>query len=412
MMKQSKLAGWALVGGALLTLSGVTAAQKKEYGPGVTDAEIKIGQTIPYSGPMSGWSSNGFTYQAYFNMINSQGGINGRKVNLLSLDDAGSPPKSVEQTRKLVENDNVLLIFGTVGTPSNIAIQKYLNVKKIPQLFVQSGSPQFVDPTGFPYTLAAYPTYSIEAKAYANYIKKNFPNAKIGILYQQDTIGQHYSASFKEALGDDGRKQIVKEVSYEAQDPTVDSQVIDLKGSGVDVVFSAITPKFAAQAIRKMADLSWKPAHLIISQSSSIPGVLQPAGLDKAVGLVSASAFKTPLDPQWDNDAGMKQYLDFMKKWNPQTKIDDLSAVTGYSGAMMLEKVLRAAGDNLTRENIMKIATNWPATDLPVLLPGVKIGFTSNDYSPYHTLRTQRFDGTRWVIFGDPITVENASTKK
>lgn len=407
MKAQSKLAALVALGAALMSFSDGAMAQEKKYGPGVTDTEIKIGQTIPYSGPMSGWSSNGFTYTAYFNMINAQGGINGRKINLISLDDAGSPPKTVEQTRKLVENDNVLLIFGTVGTPSNIAIQKYLNSKKIPQLFIQSGSPQFVNPKQFPYSLAAYPTYSTEAEAYANYIKANSPNARIGIIYQQDTFGQRFLESFKEGLGADGRKLIVKEVSYEANDPTVDSQVIDLKGSGADTVFSAVTPKFAAQAIRKMADLGWKPHHIIVSQSTSISGVLEPAGFDKAVGLVSAAAFKTPLDPQWDNDPGMQGYLSFMKKWNPQTKIDDLSAVTGYSGAIMLEKGLRAAGDDLNRENIMKIATGFPPTDLPVLLPGVRIGFTPTDYHAYHTLRMQRFDGTRWVTFGEPITVQS-----
>jgi ABC-type branched-subunit amino acid transport system substrate-binding protein len=411
MKAKSRVTALVFLGGMLLGSWGHAVAQEKQYGPGVTDTEIKIGQTIPYSGPLSSWSSNGFTYAAYFKMINAQGGINGRKVNLISLDDAGSPPKSVEQTRKLVENDKVLLIFGTVGTPSNIAIQKYLNDQKIPHLFIQAGSPQFVDPVHFPYSLAAYPTYSIEAKAYANHIKKTNPKARIGIIYQQDTFGQHFLSSFKEGLGEDGRKLIVKEVSYEANDPTVDSQVIDLKGSGADTIFSAVTPKFAAQVIRKMSELSWKPQHLIVSQSTSISGVLQPAGFDKAVGLISAAAFKTPLDPQWDNDPGMQQYLSFMKKWNPQTPIDDLSATTGYSGAVMMEKVLRAAGNNLTRENIMKIATNFPLTELPVLLPGVKIGYTPTDYASYHTLRMQRFDGTRWVPFGDPITVDSVGKK-
>jgi ABC-type branched-subunit amino acid transport system substrate-binding protein len=404
--KQSRRTALGLLGGALLSAYGGAFADDKKYGPGVTDTEIKIGQTIPYSGPLSGWSANGYTYAAYFKMLNDKGGINGRKINLLSLDDGGSPPKSVEQTRKLVESENVLLIFGTVGAPSNLAIQKYLNAKKVPQLFLQSGSPAFTNPGQFPFSVPAYPTYTTEAKIYANYIKKNNPNAKIAVLYQQDATGQPFLAGFKEGLGADASKMIVREASFEPNDPTVDSQVIDLKGSGADTLFTIASPKFAAQVLRKLAELNWKPMHVVISQSTSISGVLEPAGFDKAVGLVSAVAFKTPLDPQWDNDPGMKDYIAFMKKWNPQTKIEDLSAVTGYSGAMLLEKVLRAAGNDLTRENIMKIATSMPPTELPVLLPGVKVAYKPDNYSAYHTLRTQRFDGSRWVIFGDPITVD------
>jgi ABC-type branched-subunit amino acid transport system substrate-binding protein len=407
---QARLTTLALVGGLLLNAwGGASAADEKQYGPGVSDTEIKIGQTIPYSGPLSSWASNGYTYAAYFDMINAQGGVNGRKINLISLDDAGSPPKSVEQTRKLIESDNVLLIFGTVGTPTNIAIQKYLNVKKVPHLFLQSGSPQFTKPKEFPYSVPAYPSYEVEAKVYANYIKKTNPNAKIAVIYQDDTFGQGYLQAFKDGLGADASKMIVRVASYEVTDPTVDSQVIDLKGSGADTLFSIVSPKFAAQVIRKIADLNWKPTHVIVSQSTSITGVLQPAGFDKATGLISAVAFKTPLDPQWDNDPGMQEYLNFMKKWNPKTQIDELSAVTGYSGAVMMVRVLRAAGNNLTRENIMKIATNIQLTDLPVLLPGVKFGMTPKDYSPYHTLRTQRFNGTKWVPFGDPITVDSAT---
>jgi ABC-type branched-subunit amino acid transport system substrate-binding protein len=386
-------------------------ADDKKYGPGVSDTEIKIGQTIPYSGPMSAWSSDGYTYAAYFKMINAQGGINGRKIDLISLDDAGSPPKSVEQTRKLIESENVFLIFGTVGTPTNIAIQKYLNAKKVPHLFVQSGSAQFTDAKDFPFSVPAYPSYVIEAKVYANYIKKTRPNAKIAIIYQQDTFGQGYLNAFKEGLGADASKMIVREASYEVNDPTVDSQVIDLKGSGADTLFSATTPKFGAQVIRKVADLGWKPLHIMVSQSTSITGVLQPAGYDKSLGLISAAAFKTPGDPQWASDSGVQQYLDFMKKWNPQTKVDDLSAVTGYFGAVLMAQVIKSAGNDLTRENIMKVATNIPLTEYPILLPGVKIGIKPDDYSAFHTLRTQRFDGTRWVMFGDPITVGSASTR-
>jgi ABC-type branched-subunit amino acid transport system substrate-binding protein len=399
----SRLTALVLVGGMLAGTGSGALADEKKYGPGVTDTEIKIGQTIPYSGPVSAWASNGYTYAAYFKMINAQGGINGRKINLVSLDDGGSPPKSVEQTRKLVENDGVLLIFGTVGTPSNMAIQKYLNAKKIPQLFIQTGSPQFTNPKDFPWSVPAYPSYVIESRIYANYLKKTNPNAKIAIIYQQDTFGQQILAGFKEGLGTQGRNMIVREASYEVNDPTVDSQVIDLKGSGADTLLSITTPKFGAQVIRKVAELGWKPQHLMVSQSTSITGVLQPAGFDKAVGLISAAAYKTPQDPQWNNDPGMQEYINFMKKWNTETKIDDLSAVTGYSGAVMMARVLRAAGNNLTRENIQKLASNIPLTELPILLPGVKIGYKPNDYAPYHTLRMQRFDGTRWVMFGDPV---------
>lgn len=400
-----------LSGGFLLSCLTNAAADEKKYGPGVSDTEIKIGQTIPYSGPLSAWSLDGYTYTAYFKMINAQGGIKGRKIDLISLDDAGSPPKAVEQTRQLIESDNVFLIFGTVGTPTNIAIQKYLNVKKVPQLFVQSGSPQFTNPKNFPYSVPAYPSYTIEAKVYANFIKKTNPNAKIAIIYQQDSYGQGYLAAFKDGLGADSSKMIVREASYEVNDPTVDSQVIDLKGSGADTLLSITTPKFGAQVIRKVADLGWKPQHIMVSQSTSITGVLQPAGYDKSVGLISAAAFKTPGDPQWANDPGVQDYLSFMKKWNPQTKYDDLSAVTGYFGAVMMAQVLREAGDNLTRENVLKVATNFPLTEFPILLPGVKVGIKPDDYSAFHTLRTQRFDGTRWVMFGDPITVNSVTAK-
>jgi ABC-type branched-subunit amino acid transport system substrate-binding protein len=403
MKLHTRLTALSLAGAILLGTGAGALADDKKYGPGVTDTEIKIGQTIPYSGPVSAWASNGYTYAAYFKMINAQGGINGRKINLVSLDDGGSPPKSVEQTRKLIENDKALLIFGTVGTPSNMAIQKYLNAKKIPQLFIQTGSPQFTNPKEFPWSVPAYPSYVIESRIYANYLKKTNPNAKIAIIYQQDTFGQQILAGFKDGLGPEGRKMIVREASYEVNDPTVDSQVIDLKGSGADTLLSITTPKFGAQVIRKVAELGWKPHHLMVSQSTSITGVLQPAGFDKAVGLISAAAYKTPQDPQWNNDPGMQEYINFMKKWNPETKIDDLSAVTGYSGAVMMARVLKAAGNNLTRENILKLATNIPLTELPILLPGVKIGYKPNDYAPYHTLRMQRFDGTRWVMFGDPI---------
>ena len=397
-----------------LTLAVVTAAAlmpaaqaQKKYGPGASDTEIKIGQTMPYSGPASAYGSQGKTTLAYFKMLNAKGGINGRKVNLLSLDDGYSPPKTIEQTRRMVEQDEVLAIMNALGTPTNSATHKYLNQRKVPQLLISSGASKWNDPKNFPWTTPFFPPYVEEGIIYGKHIVQNFPNAKIAVISQNDDSGRDYVKGFKLGLGSKVN-QIVKEVTYEVTDPTVDSQVIDLKTTGADTLFTMATPKFGAQVIRKVAELGWKPNFYIVSVSSSQGAVLEPAGLQNSVGLITAMALKLAGDPTWDNDAGMKEFLAFMKQWNPDGNPLDSSVVLGYVSAQMIELILKNCGDDLTRENVLKQATNIKNHTFSLLLPGVTVNVTPDNYSTFSTFRTARFDGKRWAIFGEPI---NAGAK-
>jgi ABC-type branched-subunit amino acid transport system substrate-binding protein len=383
--------------------SGLASAADKKYDVGASDTEIKIGQTMPYSGPASGYGTQGKTETAYWKMVNSKGGINGRKVNLLSMDDAYSPPKTVEQTRKLVEQDEILADIGSLGTPTNSAIQKYLNGKKVPHILISTGAGKWNDPKNFPWTTPFYPPYEREAQIYAKYILKELPAAKIGVLYQNDDFGKDYLRGFKAGLGDKS-DLIVKELSYEVSDPTIDSQIVNLKSAGADTILTIATPKFGAQSIRKVADLGWKPTHFIVSVANSIGGVLQPAGLDASTGLISAVAFKVVGDPAWDDDEGVKNYLAFMKEWYPEGNPIDGSNQVGYTSAQFAEIILKNCGDELTRDNVLKQATHLSQISLPLLLPGATVSVTPDDYATFSSFRLARFDGKSWKFFGENIS--------
>ncbi|MHC2468891.1 ABC transporter substrate-binding protein [Bradyrhizobium embrapense] len=387
---------------SLVSTSAILAADKK-YDPGASDTEIKIGQTMPYSGPASAYGTQGRAEAAYWKMVNSQGGINGRKITLLSMDDGYSPPKTVEQTRKLVEQDEILADIGSLGTPTNSSIQKYLNGKKIPHLLISTGASKWNDPKEFPWTTPFYPPYAQEAKIYAKYIAKELPNAKIGVIYQNDDFGKDYLKGFKEGLGEKAGL-IVKELSYEVTDPTIDSQIVNLKASGADVLMTITTPKFGAQAIRKVADLGWKPTHFIVSVASSIGGVLEPAGLEASTGLMTALATKVVGDPAWDTDKGVQDYLAFMKQWYPEGNPIDGSNQIGYLSAQFTAIILKNCGDVLTRENLLKQATNLSKVSLPLLLPGITVSVSPTDYSTFDTFKLAKFDGKTWKFFGENIS--------
>ncbi len=386
---------------ALATLAGGLAHAQTTTG--VTKTEIKIGQTMPYSGPASAYGAAGKTETAYFNRLNSKGGVNGRKINFISYDDAYSPPKTVEQTRKLVENDEIFANMGSLGTATNTAIHKYLNQKKVPHLFLSTGADKWNDPKNYPYTVPLYASYTMEGRIAAKYILQEKPNAKIAILHQNDDAGKDYVRGFKEGLGDKV-SLIVKEVSYEVTDPTIDSQMVALKASGADVFFNMTTPKFAAQSIRKAAEMGWKPLHYIVAVASSIKTSLAPAGLENAVGLVTAIASKIPADPRWANDKDVQDYLAFMKEWNNNADPNDGSNSTGYNMAWMTELVLKRCGDDLTRENLMKVVTSLKDIQLPLNVPGVTLSISPGDYSPYKKLQISRFDGKTW----EPIRLVEA----
>jgi len=379
---------------------------QKRNGPGVTDTEIKLGQTMPYSGPASAYGAIGKAELAYFKMVNERGGINGRKVNLISLDDAYAPPRAVEQVRRLVEEDDVLALFQTLGTPTNTAFHKYVNVKKVPHLFLATGATKWGDPKNYPWTIGFQPAYQVEAGIYARYILKNKPGARIAVLYQNDDYGKDYVKGLRDGLGDKARSMIVAEVSYEVTDATVDSQIVTLKSSGADTFFNVTTPKFAAQAIRKAHDIGWKPLHIINNVASSVGAVLIPAGLDKSAGLITALYFKDPNDPQWAKDAGMQRWRDFMARYMPGADISDFNYVYGYGAAQLMTQVLIACGDDLTRENLMKQALSLRGMTLDVTLPGVKFSTGPNDYYLIEQLQMARFDGKRWVLFGEVIGQE------
>jgi branched-chain amino acid transport system substrate-binding protein len=384
----------------------VTAAEaQKKYGPGASDTEIKLGQTMPYSGPASAYGTIGKAEAAYFQMINDQGGINGRKINLISYDDAYSPPKTVEQVRKLVESDEVLATFQTLGTASNTAIMKYMNTKKVPMLFVATGAAKFTDPKNFPWTIGYNPSYLTEAHVYAQYILKEKPDAKIAILTQNDDFGRDYVKGLKEGLANKANL-IVAEATYEVTDPTVDSQMLKLKASGADVLFNGGTPKFAAQIIKKAAELGWKPMHVLNINSISVSEVLTPAGLENSKDLITINYGKDPTDPAWKDDPGMKKYFEFMEKYYPTGVKDSVFNTYGYGTAELMVHVLRQCGDDLTRENLMKQATNIKNFSGSLGLPGITINTTSDDYRVIKQFQMQRFDGTRWVLFGPILSDE------
>ncbi len=383
-----------------LALSISAANAQKKYDPGASDTEIKIGQTVPFSGPASAFALIGKTEAAYFKMINDQGGINGRKINLIQYDDVFSPPKAVEQVRKLVESDEVLLIFQMIGTPSNAAVQKYLNSRKVPQLFSAASASRFSDPKTSPWTIGYDPSNFVEGQIYGQYILKEYPNAKIGVLYQNDDFGKDYMNGIKSGLGDKAAKMIVAEAAYEVTDPTVDSQIARIKDSGADLFFNATTPKAAAQAIKKIAESDWHPVQILSQKSSSIGGVLKPAGLENSKGIMSFSYAKELLDPQWKDDPGLKDYSAFMEKYFPEGDRSSNFTTYGYSVAQLLVHVLKQCGDGLTRENVMKQATSLKDFEESLALPGIKINTSPTDYRIHKQFRLERFDGEHWELFG------------
>ncbi|WP_338701782.1 ABC transporter substrate-binding protein [Bradyrhizobium sp. 26S5] len=392
-----------------VALSVTSASAQKKYDTGASDAEIKVGQTVPFSGPASAYATIGKAQAAYIKMINDQGGVNGRKINLIQYDDAYSPPKAVEQVRKLVESDEVLLTFQIIGTPSNAAVQKYLNGKKVPQLFAATGASKFTDPKNFPWTLGFNPNYFSEGRIYGQYILKEYPNAKIGVLYQNDDLGKDYLNGIKAGLGDKAAKMIVAEASYEVSDPTIDSQILKIKDAGADLFFSASTPKQAAQAIKKIAELGWKPVHILDINATSVGAVMKPAGLEASKGVISVSYGKDPLDPTWKDDPGMKRYFDMMAKYYPDGDKDSSFNGYGYSTAQLLVHVLKQCGDDLTRENVLKQATNLKNVELDLALPGIKGNTTPDDYRVNKQLQMMKFNGERWELFG-PILEDAGPT--
>jgi len=389
---------------AIAVALGAAQASDKKYGPGVTDTEIRIGNVVPYSGPASAYGVRGSAIVDYFKKINEKGGINGRKINIISLDDAYSPPKAVEQTRKLVENENVLAIYGSVGTPSNSAVHKYLNSKKVPQMFVATGASKWNDPKHYPWTTAMLPLYDMEAKIYANYVLKNKPDGKVAIIYQNDDFGKDYVRGFREGLGDKAKSMIALELPYEITSATVDAEVVRMKASGADILFIVATPKFAAQVIKRVHELDWKPLQMVVSVSASIGGVLKPAGVKASQGVITAVALKEPDDPQWANDQDMKDYKAFMTSIGQAGMIDDSNAVQGYMAAVLLERVLRRAGDNLTRENLRDIAASMNEENVPMVLPKLTLHTSPDNYSLYNALYLQRFEGDRYNLFEGPIS--------
>ena len=388
-----------ILAGFAIAAIGTSALAQKKYDPGATDTEIKIGNIMPYSGPASAYGTIGKTEAAYFKMINDQGGINGRKIDFISYDDGYNPAKTVEQARKLVEEDEVLLIFNSLGTPPNIAIQKYMNTRKVPQLFVATGATRWGDPKNFPYTMGFQPTYQAEARIYAAHILETHPNARIGVLYQNDDFGKDYLKGFEDGLGDKAKTMIVSKQSYEVTDPTVDSQMVSLKASGADTFLNITTPKFAAQAIKKAAEIGWKPTQYLTNVSISVNSVMKPAGLDNGIGIITAAYGKDPTDPQWAQDAGMKAWTAFMQKYYPEGSLTDANNVYGYSAAQTMVQVLKQAGDNLTHDNIMKQAASLNMS-LPMLLPGINVKTGPDDFYPIEREQLARFDGKTWQLFG------------
>jgi branched-chain amino acid transport system substrate-binding protein len=387
---------------AVVVALATPALAQKKYDPGASDSEIKVGNINPYSGPASAYSQIGRTIEAYFKKVNAEGGVNGRKINFISYDDAYSPPKAVEQARKLVESDEVLLIFQSLGTPSNSAIQKYMNAKKVPQLFVATGATKWGDPKHFPWTMGWQPSYQAEGRIYAKYLLEHHPNAKIGILYQNDDYGTDYVKGLKDGLG--GKLNIVAELPYETSDTTVDSQMISLKESGADVFFNVTTPKFAAQAIKKAGEIGWKPLHLLNNVSQSVGSVLKPAGLEYSKGILSTYYLKDANDPQWKDDAGFKEWQAFMDKYHPDGDRTSSFTIYGYTVAQTMVQVLKQCGDELTRANVMKQAASLRDLKFGMLLPGITINTGPDDFYPIEQMQMQRFDGEHWVPIGPVLS--------
>jgi ABC-type branched-subunit amino acid transport system substrate-binding protein len=401
----SRVATLSLVTAFSMAVSGAALAQKK-YDTGASDTEIKVGNIMPYSGPASAYGVIGKTEAAYFKMINDKGGINGRKINFISYDDAYSPPKTVEQARKLVESDEVLLIFNSLGTPPNTAIHKYMNAKKVPQLFVATGATKWNDAKNFPWTMGWQPSYQAETRIYAKYIMKNMPNAKIAVLYQNDDYGKDYLKGLVDGLGAKAKTMIVAQESYETSEPTIDNHIVKLKASGADVFINITTPKFAAQAIKKIAEIGWKPTHFLNNVSASVGSVIKPAGYENSQDIISAAYLKDASDPQWNKDPGMEAFYAFMKKDFPEGNVLDGGTVVGYSVAQTLVKVLTQCGDNLTRANVMKQAASLKDFELGTLLPGIKINTSATDFAPIASLKLMKFKGEKWELFGDVISAD------
>lgn len=378
----------------------------KTYGPGVTDTEVKIGQTMPYSGPASSFAAIGKAMTAYFEKLNAAGGINGRKINLISLDDGYSPSKAVEQTRRLVESDEVLAIVGTFGSPTNFAIQKYLNTKKVPGLFLGTGANRVSEPQTYPWSMGWQPNNHAKGVIYAKYLLKERPNAKVAVLYQNDDFGRDYAKGFRDGLGDKAGSMIVKELSYEITEPTADSQILLLKATGADVFLNISTPKFSAQAIKKMAETKWDALHLLSDAAGSISSTLVPAGLENSKGVITVAFRKDPNDPAWAEDPGMKEYLAFMKQYMPGADPSETYYVFGYATAQTFEHVLKACGDDVTRENLMKQAASIKDLELPILLPGIKLNTSPTHFTPMSQEQLMQFDGTRWKPIGTVIDAE------
>ena len=392
---------------ALAFAPSIVRAQKRSD-PGVTDKEIKLGHTNPYSGPLSAYGVLGQAEATYWKSVNDAGGVNGRKINFITYDDNFSPPKTVEMVRKLVENDQVFAIFGLLGTPTNTVVQKYLNQKKVPQLFIASGASKFGNPKEYPWTMGWQPDYHTEAAIYAKHILASNKNAKIGILWQNDDSGKDFIGGFMAGLGKENEKKVVASVSYEVTDPTVDSQIIQLKSAGADVVFIEAAPKAAAQAIRKIADLGWTPVRYLPNISASIAGVLKPAGLDISKGIITAQYLKDATDPQWANDADLKEWKAWMGKYIPAGNLAESLNVAGYAVAATMHECLKRCGDDLTRANLMKQAASMKNLVVPLLLPGIKINTSPTDYYPIQSVQLARFSGETWQLFGDVLSNESS----
>ena len=394
-MRRVRIGLMTLVGVALCMQSSAWA--QKKYDPGASDTEIKLGQTMPYSGPASAFGTMGRTEAAYFQKVNDEGGIRGRKINLLSLDDGYSPPKTVEQTRRLVEQEGVLMIYGSLGTAHATATHKYLNSKRVPQLFIATSGLRWDDPKNFPWTMALPPNQRADTSLFVRHLLRVRPNAKVAILYQNDDYGRDYVKAFREALGAQADRMVAAQASYEVTDPTADSQIVGLQASGADALFIFASPKFAALTIRKVYDIGWKPLEFLAYPAASMKSVLQPAGLEKSVGVISASFLKDAADPQWSKDPGMLEYLAFMRKYYPDGDPTEYFNVMGYMWAQALVYVLEHCGDDLTRENIMKQAASLNSVALPTLLPGITLQTSPTDFAPIEQMQLIRFDGKSWV---------------
>jgi branched-chain amino acid transport system substrate-binding protein len=395
----------AVLGAGIAVFTSNAALAQKKYDTGVTDTEIKIGNIMPYSGPASAYGVIGKTEAAYFNKINAEGGVNGRKINFISYDDAYSPPKAVEQARKLVESDGVLLIFNSLGTPSNSAIEKYMNAKKVPQLFVATGASKWNDPKDFPWTMGWQPSYQVEAHIYASYLLKEKPNGKIAVLFQNDDFGKDYVKGLKDGLGPKA-SMIVAEESYETSEPSIDDHIVKLKAAGADVFVSVTTPKFAAQAIKRASEIDWHPLQIVVNVSASVGAVMQPAGFENSQGILSANYAKDAADPQWNDDPGMKKFVEFLAQYYPDGNKLDQATIFGYGAAQTLVEVLKQCGDDLTRDNIMKQAAKLKDFQPDTLLPGIKINTSATDYAPIKQLQMMRFKGEKWDLFGDIMNGE------